>query len=129
MKNMKPAERSTVTKAIFFLLGMIFLVLAYIGIITPGIPGIPFILLAAFFFLQSSEKMYAWMLRRKVMGKVMRKVFGEEKTPLGYKLFVISQLWVSLIVAQVFFIRGTWQLIAINAGGIICSLLIFRLMK
>lgn len=126
---MKPAERSTVTKAIFFFLGMIFLVLAYIGIITPGIPGIPFILLAAFFFLQSSGRMYAWMLRQRVMGKVMQKVFGEEKTPLGYKLFVLSQFWVSLIVAQLFFIRIPWQLIAINAGGVLCSILIFRLMK
>lgn len=126
---MEPGKKSALTRGVFFLLGMIFLVLAYIGIITPGIPGIPFILLAAFFFLQSSQKMYEWMLRRRVMGKVMRKVFSEEKTPLSYKLFVISQFWVSLIVAQVFFIRETWQFIVINGCGIICSAIIFRLMK
>jgi uncharacterized membrane protein YbaN (DUF454 family) len=113
---------------LFVFLGLICVVLAYIGILLPGVPAIPFILLAAFFFLRSSEKLHAWMLRRKLLAKLLNKASGE-KTSAGFKLFVISQLWVSITVACFLFIHGVIPIAITIVCGIGASFLTYRLMK
>lgn len=116
-------------KIIFFCLGIIFLVLSYIGIILPGIPAIPFILLSGWFFLNSSDALYNWMLKQRVIGKILRKFYSGEGVSKKMKWFVISQLWVSLIVAQFIFTMHWAGMLLINSVGILSSLLIYRLMK
>src|SRR6478609_9594138 len=96
----------TYKKWIYFFLGICSLVMAYIGIILPGVPGIPFILLSAWFFMQSSQRLYGFMLNNKLTGRVVRKYFSGEKVSAKAKWFVISQLWVSLIIAQALFIKS-----------------------
>jgi len=114
-------------KWIFFFLGLCSLVMAYIGIILPGVPGIPFILLSAWFFLQSSPRLYGFMLNNKITGRVVKKYFSGDKVSAKAKWFVISQLWVSLIIAQIFFIRGINGYIIINSIGIVTSILIYKI--
>ena len=133
MEEQEPIETraplSPFRKGVYFCLGLLSLGLTYIGIALPGVPAIPFILLAAFFFLRSSDRMYAWMLRRRVIGKLLRKITSKEKTPVGYKLFVISQLWVSITLAYVLFIHNLITGIIVAVAGVASSILIFRLMK
>lgn len=112
---------------LFFTLGIIFLGLSYVGIVMPGIPAIPFILISGWFFLNSSKRLFDWMLSKKIMGKVLRKFFIGEGAGTGMALFVISQLWVSLIVAQLIFKMPLWLYIVINLTGIIGSVLIYIL--
>ncbi len=108
-------------------MGIIFLVLAYIGILMPGIPAIPFILLSGWFFLKSSDKLYEWMLRRRFIGPVLKKFYSSEKVSKGMKWFVISQLWVSVIVAHIVFPLPITGLIIIYLAGIISSIIIYKL--
>jgi uncharacterized membrane protein YbaN (DUF454 family) len=115
-------------KLLYLILGFVFLVLAYIGIAMPGIPAIPFILLAGWFFVNSSESLYNWMLRQRFLGKALKK-FGEKGNSTKVKWFVISQFWVSLIVAQFVFDLSYPMIIAINTVGIIGSIVIFKLIK
>jgi len=119
---------SKTVKALYVLLGLACVVLAYIGILLPGVPAIPFILLAAFFFLRSSDKLYAWMLRRRILGKLLRKAHGEKRS-VGFIVFVISQLWVSIIVACYLFIHGPIAISVTAVCGIGASVLTYRLMK
>ena len=115
-------------KVLFIGLGLVFLVLAYIGIIMPGIPGIPFILLSGWFFLRSSDKLYAWMMRQRILAKVLTK-FNGEKVSEKAKWFVISQYWVSIIVAQLVFKLSLAAIIGLNAVGVIGSIVIYRLLS
>jgi uncharacterized membrane protein YbaN (DUF454 family) len=92
----------------------------------PGFPAIPFILLAAWCFLQSSEKLYKWLLNRKVIGKLLQKFSSEKKVSKAFAWFVISQLWVSLIVAQLI-ISPKWLYITIiNILGTVASIFLYR---
>jgi len=115
-------------KYLFLFLGIVFLVLAYIGILLPGVPAIPFILLATWFFSHSSEKLYQWLLRQKIIRKVLQKYTSGEKISKPLVWFVISQLWVSLIVAQVLFKPNLVFIIVLNLLGILGSIFFYRFM-
>ena len=52
-------------------LGILFVGLAYIGIITPGIPTTIFAILAAWAFSKSSPELYNWLHNHKVFGKYL----------------------------------------------------------
>ncbi len=118
----------TLKKYLFLLLGLLFLVLAYIGILLPGIPAIPFILLAAWCFLQSSEKLYQWLLRQKIIGTVLQKYAAGKKISKPLVWLVISQLWVSLIVAQWLWKPYYVYAIIINISGVLGSMFLYRFM-
>ncbi|MFC4636055.1 YbaN family protein [Dokdonia ponticola] len=118
-----------VKKYIFLCLGILFLVLSYFGIIMPGIPAIPFILLAGWCFLQSSETLYNWMLSRKYIGPMLQKYFSGEKVSKGAIWFVISQLWLSILIALFVFNLKIIAKISVVVVGIVCSIIIYMLLN
>lgn len=120
--------KDRIRKYLYLTLGLLFLLLSYFGIIMPGVPAIPFILLSAWFFLQSSDRLFSWLKNRKYIGKVIEKYFSGGPVSKGAVWFVISQWWVSLIIAQII-VRPHWSwLLIINALGILGSILIYFLM-
>ncbi len=58
-------------KAIYLSFGIAFVILAFIGIFLPLIPTTPFLLLSAYFFSQSNEKYYQWLLDHKIFGQII----------------------------------------------------------
>lgn len=122
MKNLS----QKVKHYLFISLGIICVGLAYIGIALPGVPGIPFVLLAIFFFTRSSPRLYKWMKRQKGLGKIVRKLETDKVNTIT-KWFVISQLWVSIIVAEIIFVETWLWGILISLAGLIFSYIIYRL--
>ena len=53
------------------LIGFISLSLGLLGVLLPLVPTTPFILLAAFAFADSSEKMHQWLLDHNVFGPLI----------------------------------------------------------
>ena len=49
-------------------LGLLCLALATLGILLPLLPTVPFLLLAAFFFARSSERLHNWLLSHPQLG-------------------------------------------------------------
>lgn len=115
-------------KVLFFILGCLSLVLAYIGIVLPGFPGTPFILLTAFFFIRSSDKMYAWILRRKLFAKIIYKFEENPTLPVKLKLLLLLPFWISIVVALVFFIED-WMFRGILLGVAIALSIVLFLIK
>jgi len=56
---------------VWALLGLICVALAIVGIILPLLPTVPFLLLAAFFFARSSEKLHYWLLSHRIFGALI----------------------------------------------------------
>jgi uncharacterized membrane protein YbaN (DUF454 family) len=55
----------------WLLIGLVALALGAIGIALPLLPTTPFVLLAAFAFAQSSEKLHQWLLDHNVFGPLI----------------------------------------------------------
>jgi uncharacterized protein len=64
--------RSRVLRAIYFVLGLICLGLVYPSTVLPLVPTFDFVILAAFFFSMSSDRLHSWMLNHKVFGRIIR---------------------------------------------------------
>lgn len=63
--------RNPLLRGLFFLLGLISLALIPLSYL-PGIPTFDLVLLAAFFFSMSSDRMHSWMLSHPYFGRIIR---------------------------------------------------------
>ena len=61
-----------VKKYFYIALGCSCVALGYIGIIIPGIPTTPFLLLSLWFFSRSSKSYKMWLLNHKLFGKIIK---------------------------------------------------------
>lgn len=58
-------------KALWATAGVISLAFGFIGIVLPLLPTVPFVLLAAFCFARSSERLNEWLLDHQVFGPLI----------------------------------------------------------
>lgn len=65
-----PKPRSLVVRSIYLLLGLICLGFALMSWL-PGIPTFDFVILAAFFFARSSDRLHNWMLNHRWFGPII----------------------------------------------------------
>lgn len=77
-------------------LGSICLALGTIGILIPVLPTTPFLLLASFFYLRSSEKLHQWMIHHKVFGPYLYNYLTHRVVPARAKVIALVTLWASL---------------------------------
>ena len=66
MKQLQPL------RVLFFIGGWVSLILGCIGIILPLLPTTPFILLAAYCFSRSSERLHKWLTTHPQMGPLIQ---------------------------------------------------------
>lgn len=84
-------------KYLWLLLGLSSLGLAFLGVILPLLPTVPFLLLAAFFFAKSSEKLHTWLINHKVFGTMISD--WHERGAINRKAKYLSTLSVILVIA------------------------------
>ncbi len=116
-------------RIIYLVLGFIFLGLGALGVALPVLPTTPFLLLAAFFFSRSSEKLDTWFKGTKLYKNNLETFANKKAMKKGEKIRImitvtlvmafafimmrntdigriaISIVWVAHIIAFVFFIK------------------------
>jgi len=85
-------------KLFWNVLGFLSLGLAYVGVVTPGIPYSPFVVFAAYCFSKGSERMHRWMYNHKLFGPFLTN-WGEKRVfPQKMKYFMLAMMTTSLII-------------------------------
>jgi uncharacterized membrane protein YbaN (DUF454 family) len=80
------------------ILGFLSLGMAYVGLVTPGIPYSIFVVSAAYCFAKGSPKMHAWLYNHKIFGPFLTN-WGEKRVfPTKMKYFMLAMMTTSLII-------------------------------
>lgn len=83
-------------KFLWKVLGILSLGMAYIGVITPGIPFSVFIVFAAYCFSKGSPKMHAWLYNHKLFGPFLTNWTDHRVFPQRFKFVMIWMMMISL---------------------------------
>ena len=94
-------------KFILISIGLIFLALGIIGYFVPGLPGTIWLILAASFFVRSSDRLYNFVVQNRLFGNRIREFLETGKMPLRAKVVSISSIWI-FSTTSVFFAPYGW---------------------
>ena len=114
-------------KLLFIFLGCLFLGIGFIGIIVPGLPATPFLLLSAGCYVRGSNKLYIWLLNHKIFGRYI-KTFREHKAlPKSSKIISLVSMWTMICISSIFFIQNMVVRIILIIAGIIGTIVILKI--
>jgi uncharacterized membrane protein YbaN (DUF454 family) len=67
-----------------------------VGAFVPILPTTPFLLLAAYFFARSSERLYGWLLGNRFVGDYLRRYYEGRRMSRRHKVITLVLLWAVL---------------------------------
>jgi uncharacterized membrane protein YbaN (DUF454 family) len=111
-------------KPIYIVLGSLFVALGVVGIVVPGLPTTPFLLLASGCFLKSSKRLHDWLINHKLLSKYIRSFQQSRRNPKRIKIFAITMMWTMICGSCYFFIESVLINILLIVCGVAGSILI-----
>ena len=98
---------------LYFGLGLLFLILAVIGLWVPGWPTVSWAVPAAFLFSYSSESMFRWTLTNQYFGAAMFDYYSTGKTvPKHAKIVIILLIFLMSLISATF----VWYVSTLGSG-------------
>lgn len=105
-------------KALYVTLGSLSLGAGIAGIVLPGVPTTPFLLLSAALYFKSSERLYKWLINHKIFGKFIKN-YRENKSLSRYtKIISIITMWIMITLSVTLFIDNDIIRVIVVALGI-----------
>lgn len=95
--------KTNIKKILLIIAGTLSLVLGTIGIFLPLLPTTPFLLLAAFCYLRSSQRLYDKLINNKRFGPYIKNYMEYKAVSKKAKYSALALLWLSLIVSIILF--------------------------
>lgn len=93
---------------LFLIAGFISLGIGAIGVILPGLPTTPLVLLAAYFFARSSPTMHERLLRNRVFGPMIVEWNEHRSVPRRAKILAVLMIAAVGGVTVIFFLDSFW---------------------
>jgi uncharacterized membrane protein YbaN (DUF454 family) len=118
---------SRAKRALYSVLGFVFLGIGIAGIFQPLVPTTINIILAAYFFFQSNEKMYKWLMNHPRFGPALRDYRAGLGIPLRAKIWAVVAValtFTSTILLVIQTLRGRLAMIALALA--ICAYIVSR---
>jgi len=104
-------------KVILISLGTLSLLFGLIGIMVPGLPTTPLLLLTAGLYVRSSEKLYNKLISNRIVGSYIVEFRTNNGMTRITKITVISLMWIMIMISVLFLINHlTVKIIVLLAG-------------
>lgn len=119
-----------VKKYLLAALGSLALALGFIGIAIPVLPTTPFLLIAVWCYLHSSQKLSDWLLRNRLFGRYLYQYTTFHAVPRRTKIVSLIVLWAGLILS--IFLVELWfvRLILLAVGiTVSCHILLLKTIR
>lgn len=107
--------------------GLLSLVLAVLGVILPGLPTTPFVLLAAGCFAKASPRLHAWLLMHRWMGPMVRDWEAHRTLPLKVKYLATGMMALMVSISAWQLWARPWVSAAVVAAGLLGSWVVWRI--
>ena len=113
-------------RVLYLILGILCVLLAGLGVLLPGLPATPFLLLASFSFARSSKRMHDWLINNSIFGPILQDFLDRKGIRLHIKVISIALMWGMMLVSVFFFIeKDIIKYVAIG-GGLIGTFAVLR---
>jgi len=96
-------KRPSLRQALLVAAGLVALGLGLIGVVLPGLPTTPFVLLAAACFARASPRLHCWLTQHRFLGPMVRDWEAHRSLPLRVKWIAISMMGAMVLLSA-------WQL-------------------
>jgi uncharacterized protein len=124
MSNPQPPSaeklhRNRIVRGLLWIAGSVSLVLGVIGIVLPGLPTTPFILLTAACYARASPRLHQWLLNHRWLGPPLRDWERDRSLTRRTKTVAVLSM-VSMVSLSIWSFRAnlTVQLVLLAAGAV-----------
>ncbi len=93
--------KNKITRFFLIIFGSLSVVFAVLGIFLPLLPTTPLLLLAAYFFGKSSDRIHNWLINNKWFGSYIKNYQAGKGIPVHSKITAILSMWLVLIASGV----------------------------
>jgi uncharacterized protein len=113
-------------KLLYIFLGSISLALGVLGIVVPGLPTTPFLLLTAGLFMKSSPALYNWVISNRYLGPYIINYKRNNGLTLRQKRNSIFLMWIMISISIFIMIPIMWlKMVVATAGLVGTSVIVF----
>ncbi|MGY4690671.1 YbaN family protein [Salibacterium sp. K-3] len=114
-------------KALLLIGGTVSVILGFIGIVLPLLPTTPFLLLAAWCYAKSSQKLYDRLLGTKWLGTYIEQYRSHRALPMKTKWTAVLVLWGSASYSILFLVPLLFVQILLTGVVLYITYFIFSL--
>lgn len=95
-------------RVLYVFLGLIFVGFGYLGVILPGVPATPFLMIASYFFVRSSPRLHRWLHKSPVFGRLLKdwEMHGGIRRPV--KIFAVCLATTAVSCSIIFSSLPDW---------------------
>ena len=86
-----------IRKKIYIILGCIFFALGLLGYYMPVMPGTIFMIIAAYFFMHSSDRLYKRIVNNPYYGGPIKNYIENHVIPTKTKIIILFSMWTATI--------------------------------
>ena len=103
-KNIHTAKEASnpIIKVLWIIAGSIFVVLGGLGVLLPGLPTTPFLILAAACYIRSSQRPYDWLIANETFGPYLKDYREGKGIPRRAKKIALSMMTIFVGYAVLF---------------------------
>jgi len=94
-------SKFSLKKIIFVFFGVVSFSLGTVGIVIPGLPTTPFMILSSILFLNSSDKLYTWLTTHKKFGKYVLDFKKGKGITFKTKLYAQSMMLLTMSLSLI----------------------------
>ncbi|HRK37970.1 MAG TPA: YbaN family protein [Burkholderiaceae bacterium] len=107
--------------------GLLSLVLAVLGVVLPGLPTTPFVLLAAACFAKASPRLHHWLVNHRQLGPMVRDWEAHRSLPLRIK-WLSTTLMTTMVLLSAWQFRGKpWLQVSLLTLGAVGAWVVWRI--
>ena len=92
-------NRSGISRLLWLALGFLFAAIGTVGIVIPGLPTTPLMILAAACFAKSSQRFYDWVINNRMFGQHVKNYREGNGIPKKSKPMILGTMWIFITFA------------------------------